>query len=183
MSATHAKNSTQNFVNDGKCRLCRCKLNVDEGDDLDLHVCRSCKGRPEARRLGIGVVSGRLRPGAKSAREFTAAETDLIRKLHGFMLPQQLLNLLNERLRSDLGPDALPYTMDQLYAEIGDAPTPAAGGHDWPGLRKLLAAAERAGTLSAVNEQVIDDFAVVFSLNQKQVLVLKDILLPAQGDD
>lgn len=183
MPAIRTKSSTPSPAADGKCRLCRCKLNVDEGDDLDLHVCRSCKGRPEARRLGLGVVSGRTRPGAKSAREFTAAERDLIRKLHGFMLPPLLLNLLNERLRADLGPDALPYTMDQLYAEIGDAPTPAAGGgHDWPGLRKLLAAAERAGTLAAVNEQVIDDFAVVFSLNQKQVLVLKDILLQTQDD-
>lgn len=179
-----AKNSNQCHAADGKCRLCRCKLDAGEGDDFDLHVCRSCKGRPEARRLDIGVVGGRMRPGVKSAREFTVAEKDLIRKLHGFMLPQQLLNLLNERLRSDLGPDALLYSMDQLYAEIGDAPTPAAGGgHDWPGLRKLLAAAERAGTLAAVNEQVIDDFAIVFSLNQKQVLVLKDIILQSQGDD
>lgn len=36
-------------------------------------------------------------------------------------------------------------------------------------------------TKSMINEQVINDFAVVYSLNQKQVMTLKDILL--NGED
>jgi hypothetical protein len=101
----------------------------------------------------------------------------MIKKLHGFMPAQQLLDLLNERLVADQGEDVLPYTMQQLYAEIGEkaAATPAAT--DWPSLRKLLAGARRAGTLQLVTEQLIDDFAVVFSLNARQALSLKDILL------
>jgi len=116
---------------------------------------------------------------SKSARPFTAAERSLIKRVHGYMLPQQLLDILNERLVCDLGPDAERYNMEQLYAEIGDIPVAVtAGGHDWPGLRKLLARASQAGVLDGITEQVINDFAVVFSLNDKQVLVLKDIILP-----
>lgn len=117
---------------------------------------------------------------AATARSFTAAEKGLIRKVHGFMPAKQLLDILNERLVSDLGPDAVPYTMGQLYGEIGDASGAPAGGHDWPSLRKLLAKAERDGVLNAIDEQTIDDFAVVFSLNSKQVMVLKDIILQAK---
>lgn len=171
-----------------KCRLCLCRLDPDEDDDLTNRLCSSCKARPEARRLGISLnpsplrVVGSTSP-TKSAREFTAAEKALIRKVHGYMPAQQLLGILNERLACDLGPDAMPYTMEQLYAEIGDAAGGApAGGHDWASLRKLIANAKRAGVLDSITEQVINDFAVVFSLNHKQVLVLKDILLQAKED-
>jgi len=116
-----------------------------------------------------------------SARQFTAAEKGLIRKVNGFMPAQQLLDILNERLVCDLGPAAVPYSMGQLYAEIGDVAAGApAGGHDWPSLRKLIAKSERSGVLDAIDERVINDFAVVFSLNQKQVLVMKDIVLQAK---
>lgn len=172
-----------------KCRLCLARLDENEDDDLIHELCGSCKGRPEARRLGIAMPplpTKRSIPAAahqNSARDFTAAEKGLIRKLHGFMPAQQLLVLLNERLACDLGPDALPYTIEQLYAEIGGAEGAVpAGGHDWASLRKLLANARRDGVLSAISEQVINDFAVVFSLNQKQVLVLRDILLCENGD-
>lgn len=118
-----------------------------------------------------------------SARPFTAAEKGLIQKVHGFMPAQQLLNILNERLVCDLGQDAVYYSMEQLYAEIGDTASGApASGHDWPSMRKLIAKAGRAGVLDSINEQVINDFAVVFSLNQKQVLVLKDIILQAKEE-
>lgn len=118
-----------------------------------------------------------------TARPFTAAEKGLIKKVHGFTPAQQLLDILNERLRCDLGPDAVLYTMEQLYAEIGDASggTPA-GGHDWSSLRKLLAKAQSNGVLDCITEQVINDFAVVFSLNAKQVTVLKDIVLQAKEE-
>jgi hypothetical protein len=174
------------------CRLCTCGLDQQEEDDLERRICASCKDRPEARRLGIGLAPLPPRrphaPGApkaaSGAREFTAAELSLISKVHHLMPVQQLLDLLNERLVCDLGPDAARYTHEQLQGQIANmSPAGArAGGHDWPSLRKLLAQARRAGVLSQITEQVIDDFAVVFSLNPKQVMALKDILLqPAES--
>ncbi len=56
----------------------------------------------------------------RSARPFTVAEKGLIKKVHGFMPPQQLLEILNERLVCDIGQDAVLYSMEQLHAEIGD---------------------------------------------------------------
>lgn len=170
-----------------KCRLCGCSLDADESDDFSLLLCGACAQRPEARRLGVRLRPSEGNPSSsailRSAREFTLAEKSLIQKIHGYMPPQQLLGILNERLACDLGPDATPYTMEQLYAEIGGATAAApAGGRDWANLRKLLANARRAGTLQAITEQTINDFALVFSLNQKQLLVLKDIVLEAKGD-
>jgi hypothetical protein len=49
-------------------------------------------------------------------------------------------------------------------------------------MRKLINQARRDGVLGQVNEQVINDFAVVFSLNTRQVLALKDVLLD-QGEE
>lgn len=120
------------------------------------------------------------KPGATRilSRDFTLAEKSLIRKVHGFMPPEQLLRLLNERLECDLGAKAVKYTMEQLYTEIsGIAGAVPAAGSGWAGLRKLLNKARRDGILQQINEQLIDDFAVVFSLSPKQVLNLKDILL------
>lgn len=116
-------------------------------------------------------------------RPFTAADRALIRRVHGYMPAAQLLEVLNERLHADLGPDEAPYTMEQLHAEIGelagDAPE---GGHDWASLRKLLAKARRDGVLDGITRQLIDDFAVVFSLSAAQVLRLQDVLLRAKED-
>src|SRR5712664_4032756 len=91
-------------------------------------------------------------------RAFTPADKALIRKVHGYMPAQQLLEVLNERLTCDLGPDEEPHTMEQLYVEIGDDAGDAVpdGGHDWSSLRKLLAKAKREGVLDAVTRQVID---------------------------
>lgn len=77
-----------------KCRLCGCRLDAEEDDDLTHEICSSCKSRPEARHLGISLPPSPLRvvsnaPRAKSAREFTAAEKGLIRKVHGYMPAQQ----------------------------------------------------------------------------------------------
>jgi hypothetical protein len=116
-------------------------------------------------------------------RAFTPAEKALIRKVHGYMPAQQLLDILNERLACDLGPDEPLHTMEQLYAEIGAAEGVPAGGHDWSSLRKLVANARRDGVLDAVTRQVIDDFAVVFSLSSGQVLRLHDVLLRAKEGD
>lgn len=171
-----------------KCRLCGCRLSKDEDDNFELELCGSCKVRPEARRLGVGMapVTAKKVPGAPrvtSARDFTIAEKALIKKVHGYMPGQQLLNILNERLVCDLGPDAIQYSMEQLYNEIGDVSIVSpSGGHDWASLRKLLAKAQRDGTLDVITEQTINDFAIVYSLNHKQVLVLKDIVLQAQEE-
>jgi hypothetical protein len=116
-------------------------------------------------------------------RAFTPAEKSLIRKVHGYMPAQQLLDVLNERLASDLGPEETPHTMEQLYSEIGDSQVMPAGGHDWSSLRKLVAIARGKGTLEAITKQVIDDFAVVFSLSSQQVLRLHDVLLRAKESD
>lgn len=172
-----------------RCRLCTCLLGAEDDDDADLALCGSCRRRPEARRLGLPPASltpAPSRPAAaipRPARDFTEAERALIRKIHGFMPAQQLLALLNERLACDLGPDATPYSMEQLHAAIGGlASPPPAGGHGWAAQRKLIAQARKAGLLDAISEQLIDDFAVVFSLNPKQVLVLRDTLLQPKED-
>lgn len=172
-----------------RCRLCTCLLGAEDDDDPDAGLCGSCRRRPEARRLGPPPAMPTPAPSrsapasARPAREFTEAERALIRKIHGFMPSQQLLALLNERLACDLGPDATPYSMEQLHAAIGSlASPPPAGGHGWASQRKLIAQARKAGLLDAITEQLIDDFAVVFSLNPKQVLVLRDTLLQPKED-
>lgn len=165
-----------------KCRLCRCKLDSGESDDFERELCQSCLSRPEAKRLSptsSAQPNGR-RPTAP-AREFTPAECSLISKVSGYMPAEQLLALLNERLICDLGPDAKRYTMAQLRREIGES-TPPTDDWDWPSLRRLVLKARRDGTLKEITEQVIHDFAVVFSLNSKQLLIVKDILLQAKED-
>lgn len=118
------------------------------------------------------------------ARDFTAADKALILRVHGYMNQFQLLGILNTRLTSDAGDNVVLYTIDQLRAEIASvASAVPADGHDWGSLRKMLAKARRAGILDTITEQVINDFAVVFSLNQKQVLTLKDIVLQGEEDE
>ena len=115
-------------------------------------------------------------------RDFTPAEKSLIAKVGRHLPAQQLLGVLNERLRSDLGSDATLYTMDQLTVVLGKAaPVVETGERDWTSLRKLLALARRDGVLGLINETVINDFAVVFRLSAKQVLTLKDILLQPEA--
>lgn len=173
-----------------KCRVCTCGLGAEEGDDFELKICASCKDRPEARRLGMGIAPLAPRrphtiatatPNA-AARDFTPAERSMIAKMHSFIPGQQLLDLLNERLVCDLGPDATPYRLEDLQKEIAKyAPAAPNRGHDWASLRKILGQARRAGVLAQINEQVINDFAIVFSLNPKQVMALKDILLQPEA--
>lgn len=120
----------------------------------------------------------------QSPRDFTAGDKALIRRVHAYMNPLQLLGVLNTRLTCDLGDGAVLYTVEQLRAEIaGVTSAMPAAGTGWGALRKLLANARRNGVLEKIDEQRIDDFAVVFSLTQKQVISLKDILLAAEEDD
>lgn len=188
-----------------KCRICGCRLGAEEQDDFEARLCQSCQGRPEAKRLGI-AVSAPIIPGHADriipapSRGFTAAEISLISKVHSKMPAQQLLDLLNERLACDLGPDAVQYTLEQLQRHIdvfvinGGASRKEDGSReqgngrlgatsrDWASLRKLLGEARRSGVLANVSEQVVIDFAVVYSLSPKQLIALRDIVLPASED-
>lgn len=124
------------------------------------------------------VKSGR--PGLSPS--FTAADKALIRRVHGYMSQLQLLGILNERLVCDVGDAATLYTLDQLKAEIDSLTTAVpAGGNDWGTLRKRLVKARRDGVLDLIDEQVINDFAVVYSLSASQMMLLKDVLL--NGED
>ena len=156
-----------------RCSLCGCNLNTDPDADRTIPACGSCKARPGPQEP--------LKPQAE--RAFTEAERSLIRKIHGYMPRLQLLGILNDRLRSDLGPDVRPYGIEQLHAEIAGLPGAKPGGDiGWAGLRKLLAQAKRAGILDQISVQVIKDFAVVFSLSPKHLMRLKDILLQPAED-
>lgn len=166
-----------------KCRLCQCHLSAEEADDFELELCGSCKSRPEARRLGLHALPSQPSPAidkfhGKAARAFTEAEQALIGKVHSYMPGQQLLAILNERLSCDLGPDAAPYTAAQLQeAVVALAGAVPSGGQGWSSLRRTIAQARQSGLLAVIDDQVIGDFAVVFSLNAKQVTHLRDILL------
>jgi hypothetical protein len=160
-----------------KCRICGCRLDAAEGDDPERGVCASCGRRPEARRLGQPASAG-VGNGAAPAREFTPAELSLIQRVHAVMPLPQLLAILNERLVADLGPDAAPYTLEQLQANVSGWSVPGAlGPNDWAATRKFLASARRQGILDRIDESVINAFAVVFQLAPKQVLLLKDVVL------
>jgi hypothetical protein len=165
--------SPRHFV----CLLCGCNIGSDPDADRKLGACGTCKSRPEARRLAAGSEKA-------GTRGFTEAEKSLIRKTHGYIPIQQLLGILNERLKNDLGPNATPYTAEQLHAEIakvaGAVPT---NGSGWAALRKLLAQARAAGTLDLITEQMIGDFAVVFLAAPNQVIRLKDVLLNREEDE
>ena len=156
-----------------RCRICGCNIDSDPDADRGILACGSCKARPEAQRLR----------NRQPTRTFTEAEKSLIRKIHGYLPPLQLLAILNDRLRSDLGPDAQPYTVEQLHTEIASLPGAKPGpNHGWAGLRKLLGQAKRNGTLEQINEQVINDFAVVFSLSPKELMRMRDVLLQPAED-
>jgi hypothetical protein len=114
---------------------------------------------------------------------FTDADKSLIRRIHGFMPQKQLLGILNDRLLATYGTSTAPYTIEQLHAEIATLSTakPSAG-LGWAGLRKVLAQAKASGVLARVDEQVIRDFAIVFSLSPKQLMRLKEILVQPADD-
>lgn len=155
-----------------RCRCCGIGLDKDPEADRSMPACGTCKTRPEAQ---VAIRQG--------ARAFTEADRSLIRKLHGLLPATQLLGILNERLRADLGPDAAPYSAEQLHLEVATLPGgKQAAEQGWAGLRKLLAQARRDGTLACVTEKLINDFAVVFSLSPRQLMRLKDILLQQPED-
>jgi hypothetical protein len=183
-------------------------LRRSDGDDVEAGFCGGCKNSPEAQEAEelllpasatktvfpfAQLLAGSAKASAPTSkvvhlmngpREFTAADRSLIKRVSKFMSASQLLKILNERLQADANEPDIAYTLDQLQHEIAaNGELRAAGGRDWPSLRKSLAKARRDGTLTQINEQVINDFAVVFQLNAKQVLELKDIVLAAAEED
>lgn len=128
---------------------------------------------------GAGVAAEPAPP-----REFTPADLSMIRKLGRIVPEAQLLDILNQRLLADVGRRVMPYTAEQLSKALADQQAQADkdGARDWTALRRLLADARRSGVLAAINEQVLEDFAVVFQLTAKQLVDLKDIVLPALED-
>lgn len=121
-------------------------------------------------------------PQSKPKYGFGASELALIKRLHAIMPAVKLLELLNERRRVDGGAEAVGITLEELQDQIGTLVAPDGSGVDWAALRKLLAAAHRSGVLDAITEQVLDDFAVVFSCSPKQLVTLKEIVLGAKED-
>src|SRR3546814_20439205 len=77
---------------------------------------------------------------ARSARSFTMGEKSLIQKVHGYMPAEQLLAILNDRLIAAQGLGVVPYTMDQLRAELASIEKHErlddGSELDWPALRK-----------------------------------------------
>lgn len=121
---------------------------------------------------------------AEGPSPFTEADLSMIKKVGRFMQPDTLLDILNERLIADQGRRVPRHTIEQLKQALQQAHGEAlasGGARDWLSLRRLLAQARQSGVLQAINEQVIDDFAVVFQLNPKQVVQLKEILLSQDG--
>jgi hypothetical protein len=170
-----------------KCRVCRSMLRSEEGDDLVIQVCAFCESTPDGKRLRAPSATAKgptTSPAAQATREFTPAEKSMIQKMHRFTSASELLGILNERLSFDLGSAAVPYRLEQVNREINELAVPApVSGRDWVGMRKLINQARRDGVLPLINEQVINDFAVVFSLNTRQVLALKDVLLQQNEEE
>lgn len=169
-----SSSATSAVVSIAKC-ICGCRLTPEEAK-RQPPVCDSCTGRPEAKRLGQRPPEN-IRAGA---RDFTPAERAMIARMAPILPEKSLLELLNERLVSDLGPDAAPYTLEQLRAAAPAKPA-SAQASDWVELRRLLARARRTGLLDQITPQMIEDFAVVYSLTAGQLMRIKDAI-QSEGD-
>ena len=191
MSAVHPLDhrSHRSATGAARCRQCDARLDSSRGDFINRRICAECRKHPTYREslAAMKLATGQIeRPpqglrGGQYARAFTVAERSLVRKVHGFMPAQQLLDLLNERLYADLGQHAIAYTMDQLQAELACqlAATPTS---DWAGTRKVLANARHSGLLDLITTEIMEDFAVVFQLTPQQSTRLKDILASARAN-
>lgn len=180
------------------CRLCGCRLmfakTIVPGltDDCQRGLCRDCQTRPEAGRFGKPTVTVTTRtvgpPPPRSApstppvpRGFSPAEKSLIRSIHGYMPAAQLLDILNTRLVADVGAGAVPFTMEQLHAEVQHLIDPSQA-IDWAGLRDILTRARRCGLLAEITPQLVDDFATVFQLSPAQLTHVRDVIRNAQEE-
>ncbi|HDR9174284.1 hypothetical protein [Burkholderia vietnamiensis] len=168
-----------------RCRVCNHPMEGLDGDDVPRRICGYCLKQPAGKRLlameaarATGTSAG---VGSRQPPPFTAAEKSLIKRLRSLMPAQQLLDILNDRLQPDRADESRLHTLAQLQGEIGSHAA-GVGTFDWAGMKKLLAKASRDGVLGRITDQLIDDFAVVWSLNSKQVVALKDIVLGAQEE-
>lgn len=163
-------------------------------------VCEDCAERAEVRRLGP-LAPGAAAParcrlcGCRMAnagafappaepRPFTMADKALIRRMANMLPTHLLLELLNDRLMADLGPDAPRYTeamLSDALRESSGGTAGVGGGSDWASLRRVLAKARRDGLLQRLTTEIVEDFAVVFSLSPAQALRLRETILSAQG--
>lgn len=149
-----------------RCRLCSVRLK--QTDHLASCICLDCGRHPEGRTI-------LTQKALEKANGLTPAERSMVRSVSGVMAPRQLLVVLNERRSAD---GAAPLSLEQLReATAGLVPDGASPAGDWGSLRRMLASARRDGTLGQVDEQMIDDFAVIFSLSPAQWTHLKDVLL------
>jgi hypothetical protein len=118
----------------------------------------------------------------KASDSLTEIEMGLVHKMYKVLPHRELLNVLNERRSGN--PKLAVLTLEDLAASISSMGiAPPRGDSSWLGTRKLLAAARRSGTLSLITEQLIDDFAIVYSLNARQVMTLKDVALAAADEE
>jgi hypothetical protein len=164
-----------------RCQECNDLLDPESPDDFDNLICTGCQ---PARRAGnVEALPGvDWQSPRKPAREFTPADKSLIKSVHRNMANEKLLERLNERLLADLGPGASPYTPEQLLREIASLPGADDLARDFSMLRRLLNVARADGTLDEITPQTVDDFAVVFSLNERQLQHLKEVLFAGEGE-
>jgi hypothetical protein len=172
-----------------RCKLCSCKLVVGVGDELDRRLCRDCKTRPMP---GPSSNGNGHRPTAEAAnapatmaaasapslppRPFGPADKAIIKSLH-HLPAAQLLELLNARHIDD---GCAPFTMEQLYEEWKAAEADQARSGEWASLRRVISAARRSGLLATITPQLVDDFAVVFSLSPAQHMHVRDVMRSAR---
>lgn len=176
-----------------RCRVCSCALT--RHDNYEFGACESCADRTEGKRMIAGDRKAPTPPPGdprytgppqrkpdpppappkKQARAFTTADKSLIKNCHAFMPAAQLLGILNERMHADVGADAPDYTLEQLHAETSTQQQSAAAS-DWSSLRQTITIARRCGLLHEITPQVVDDFAVVYSLSSAQHMHLRDVI-------
>jgi hypothetical protein len=173
-----------------RCKLCGCKLVMGSGDNMEAELCRDCKRRPAAApasRIGTANAAPATSAAAvhrppKGAplkpRAFSSADVALIKSLH-HLPAAQLLELLNGRHVDD---GFAPFTREQLYEQWKAVDTDLARAGEWASLRKLLNQARRTGVLAAITPQLVDDFAIVFSLSPAQHMHVRDVIRSAQEE-
>lgn len=171
-----------------RCRLCECRLDATRGDFVTTHLCRECSTRPEAREFPSVIRSGAAQrtPLTKvPVREFAAPDKALIRAVHAYMPINHLLDTINARLAAH-DPASPPFTLAHLESEIRAlraATTGAGSSGDWVMLRRHIADARASGVLAQITPQLVQDFAVVFSLAPAQLVRLKDIVKDATAEE
>ena len=179
-----------------QCVLCGCRLTT--AYLIARGLCGSCSDRPESKALprDANGRAVRVRPTApivgapvaakphavapiRPSRAFTPADTSLIKAMQGVLPAAELLRLLNDRLAGDR-PDLAPYTMEQLTTALQTLIEPSAT--DWAWLRYHLRRARRSGLLAIITPTMVEDFAIVYSLNPAQLLHLTDIIASAKEE-